>query len=144
MTREEAIRFRDHLNEIIEALDDNTALDVFDLFLPWKIGVNYYGPPTTSNDPPQSRVQYGDTLYKCLQSHSSQFGWEPNVAVSLWYPIDNPAEEWPEWVQPIGAGTGYPLNAQVSHNGKHWINVGKDDNEYEPGVWGWNEVPIEE
>lgn len=142
MTRAEAIRFRDHINTIIETLDDDDALNVSDLFPGWRIGEDYYGPNDQSH--PQSRIQYEGYLYKCLQNHTAQEGWEPDVAVSLWYHIDNPQEEWPEWVQPIGAGTGYDLGAKVSHNNKHWINVGKDDNEYEPGVWGWDEVPITE
>lgn len=139
MTREEAIRFRDHLNEIIETLDDNTALDVFDLFVPWKIGVQYYGPPVQSTDPPQSRVQYNGTLYKCLQSHSSQFGWEPDIAVSLWVHMDDPTIEWPEWIQPVGAQDAYGNGAKVSHNGKHWIS-NTPDNVWEPGVYGWDEA----
>lgn len=138
MNKAEAIRFRKHINLIIESLEDNQALEVSDLFPNWILGKNYYGPNDATN--PQSRVRYGELLYKCLQNHTSQVGWEPDISTSLWYRIDNPTEEWPEWIQPIGAGTGYPLGAKVSHNGKHWINVGKDDNEYEPGVWGWNEV----
>ena len=138
MTLTEARQFRSQLDSVIATLDDEAAIDVPSLFPMWVVGRAYYGP----NDPshPQSRIQYEGLLYKCLQSHTSQAGWEPDVAVSLWYQIDNPAEEWPEWKQPIGAGTGYPLGAKVSYQGKHWINVGKDDNEYPPDVWGWDEV----
>ena len=143
MTREEAIRFRDHINEILEALDDEAALNVPDLFLPWKPGINYYGPPATEDAPAQSRVQHGETLYKCLQSHTSQIGWEPDIAVSLWVKMDNPAEEWPEWIQPVGAQDAYEYGAQVSHNDKHWISTYEGANVWEPGVYGWDEV-IEE
>jgi len=141
MTPTEARRFRSQLDSVIVTLDDDEALEVPELFPVWATGRAYYGPNDSVH--PQSRVQYGDYLYKCLQSHTSQDDYTPDIAVSLWYKIDNPTEEWPEWRQPIGAGTGYALGAKVSHNGKHWINVGKDDNEYEPGVWGWDEVPIE-
>ena len=138
MTPAEARQFRSQLNSVIETMDDETAIEYPSLFPMWTVGLTYYGPGDP--DHPQSRVQYNGILYKCLITHTSQSDWAPDVAVSLWYKIDDPAEEWPEWVQPIGAGTGYPLGAKVSHNDKHWINVGKDDNEYEPGVWGWDEV----
>lgn len=140
MTRQEALHYRALIDAIIDKLTDEDAFESTELFHPWKTGKQYYGPPATENDPPQSRIRYNESLYKCLQTHTSQEGWEPGIAVSLWYEIPDPAEEWPEWVQPIGAGTGYALGAKVSHNNKHWINIGKDDNEYEPGVWGWDEV----
>jgi len=138
MTRAQALRFRAHLDSIIDSLKDEDALNVSDLFPAWGLDREYYGPSDPNH--PQSRVQFLNLLYKCLQSHTSQEGWEPNIAVSLWSQVDDPSQEWPEWRQPTGAGTGYPLGAKVSHNNKHWINVGKDDNEYEPGVWGWDEV----
>lgn len=129
MTRQQAIRFRDLLNKLIESLPDEAAIGVIDLYLPWEVGVNYKS---------GNIRQYGGKLYRCIQNHKSQVDYTPDVSISLWVEIS--VEEWPEWVQPIGAGTGYPLGAKVSHNSKHWINTGKDDNEYEPGVWGWDEV----
>lgn len=85
------------------------------------------------------RVQYGDLLYKCLQSHTAQADWTPDAAVSLWVRIDDPAEEWPEWRQPQGAHDAYALGAKVSHNGKHWTSD-VANNVWEPGVYGWTEV----
>lgn len=80
-----------------------------------------------------------DLLWKCLQSHTSQADWAPNLAVSLWVQVDNPAEEWPEWRQPTGAHDAYEKGYKVSHNDKHWIsNV--DNNVWEPGVYGWTEA----
>lgn len=85
-------------------------------------------------------VQYSGLLYRCVQAHTSQVDWTPTAAVSLWSRAADTGEEWPEWIRPTGAHDAYDLNAKVSHNGKHWINTGKDKNEYEPGVWGWDEV----
>ena len=85
------------------------------------------------------RVQYGELLYKCLQSHTAQADWTPDAAVSLWVRIDDPAEEWPEWRQPQGAQDAYALGAKVSHNEKHWISD-VANNVWEPGVYGWTEV----
>ena len=51
----------------------------------------------------------------------------------------DPAEEWPEWSQPVGAHDAYSKDAKVSHNGKHWTST-VDSNVWEPGVYGWTEV----
>ena len=139
MTEREAKLYRSSISNVVSNLSDEEALNNIVLFLPWAVDKQYYGPKSNENDPQQSRVKYNDKLYKCLISHKSQSDWTPDISISLWYEIPDPALEWPEWEQPIGAGTGYPLGAKVSHNNKHWINVGKDDNEYEPGVWGWEE-----
>lgn len=131
MTRSEAIRFRDHLNSIIETLDDETALDVQDLFPCWVEGKTYAGGENGD------RVQYDSVLYRCVQSHTSQASWTPDITPALWTVVS--VEEWPEWVQPTGAQDAYRIGAQVSHNSKHWINE-MDYNTYEPGVYGWVEA----
>lgn len=86
----------------------------------------------------QSKVRYGDLLYKCLTSHTSQESWKPDVSPSLWVRIDDPAIEWPEWRQPQGSHDAYPKGAKVSHNGKKWTSD-VDANVWEPGVYGWTE-----
>ena len=78
-------------------------------------------------------------LYKCVQAHTSQADWTPDTAASLWTPVSDPAEEWPEWSQPVGAHDAYSKDAKVSHNGKHWTST-VDSNVWEPGVYGWTEV----
>lgn len=112
-------------------ISEEIAADYPDLFLPWGVGVQYEIGNLRS---------YRDELYKCIQAHTSQEAWTPDVAVSLWAVAGNPTEEWPEWIQPISAETAYRLNAKVSHNGKHWIsNI--DYNTYEPGVTQfWDEA----
>lgn len=82
--------------------------------------------------------QYNGRLYRCVQAHTSQATWTPEDAPSLWTRIADPAQEWPEWIQPTGAHNAYAQGAKVSHNGKHWISdVGA--NVWEPGVYGWTE-----
>ena len=82
--------------------------------------------------------QYNGLLYRCVQAHTSQATWTPEAAASLWTRIADPAQEWPEWIQPTGAHNAYAQGAKVSHNGKHWIsNVA--NNVWEPGVYGWTE-----
>lgn len=48
-------------------------------------------------------------------------------------------EEYPAWVQPLGAHDAYAQGAKVSHNGKKWTSD-IANNVWEPGVYGWTEV----
>ena len=121
---------RDAIVKGSESLDDQTASEVPDLFPVWKPDTEYgVG----------DRRRYGETLYKCLLTHTSQSDWTPDVAVSLWVRTDNPGIEWPEWIQPTGAHDAYERGAKVSHNGLHWVND-IDANIYEPGVYGWTQA----
>lgn len=127
MTRREAMRYRRHINAVINPLADEAALDVTDLFAPWQTDTLY-----ATGD----RVKHEDILYRCVQGHTSQDNWTPDATPALWTRVR--VEEWPEWVQPTGAQDAYPIGAKVSHNGQHWIsNV--DNNTWEPGVYGWEE-----
>lgn len=122
------------LREMIEkasvSLADSDALEAVELFPNWSDFAEY-----AVGD----RVRYEDTLYKCLQAHTAQPDWNPVDAVSLWVRVDDPGEEWPEWIQPVGATDAYPIGAKVSHNSKHWISD-YDNNTWEPGVFGWHEA----
>lgn len=122
-------------------LSDEDALEYPNLFPSWDpMGKLYLAPDDERG--PQSKVKFegNGLLYKCITSHTSQVTWPPDQSPSLWIRMDNPAEEWPEWVQPTGATDSYGENAKVSHNGKHWINTFGDGNVWEPGVYGWEEV----
>ena len=63
---------------------------------------------------------------------------KPSETPSMWTPIGNPLEEFPEWVQPIGAHDAYSKDAKTSHSGKKWVSE-VDGNVWEPGVYGWAE-----
>lgn len=82
--------------------------------------------------------QRGGLLYRCVQAHTSQATWTPEDAPSLWTRIADPAQEWPEWIQPTGAHNAYAQGAKVSHGGKRWVSD-VDANVWEPGVYGWTE-----
>ncbi len=111
-------------------IDDVTASVQSILFAAWEPDVAY----TVG----QLR-KYEGKLYRCVQAHTSQDGWEPDKAASLWALTSDPAEEWPEWSQPVGAHDAYAEGAKVSHGGKHYISsVG--GNVWEPGIYGWNEI----
>ena len=112
------------------SIDEVTAGEHAEVFAPWAADVAY-----TAG---QLR-QHQSKLYKCLQAHTSQADWTPDTAVSLWVSVSDPAEEWPQWSQPVGAQDAYALGDQVSHNGVHWTSS-VAANVWEPGVYGWNEV----
>lgn len=132
MKRSELYRIRDMIEKAAAQLDDADALNALELFPKWQCT------PPMSYTYGKRVVGADGKLYKCIQPHTSQSDWPPETTTALW--VLTSVEEWPEWIQPTGAHDAYPLNAKCSHNGKHWINTGKDGNEYEPGVWGWDEV----
>ena len=109
-------------------VDDVTASEQSMLFAAWVPGVAY--------SVGQLR-QHNGVLYRCVQAHTSQTGWEPDVAASLWAVTGDPAEEWPAWSQPLGAHDAYAAGAKVTHNDQHWIST-VDGNVWEPGVYGWD------
>lgn len=120
------------LRKVIEAnaepMSDKDSLDYSELFPNWKTSTEY----KVGN-----KVRYSELLYKCIQEHTSQDDWTPDVTQALWVQVS--VEEWPEWVQPAGSHDAYMKDDKVSHNEKHWISTA-DDNVWEPGVYGWNEV----
>lgn len=111
-------------------IDEVTATEHLDVFAQWEPSISY----TVG-----SLRTYQNKLYKCLQAHTSQEDWTPDTTPALWKEAGNPADEWPEWSQPIGAVDAYMKGDKVSYNDKHWIsNV--DNNTWAPGVYGWDEA----
>ena len=111
-------------------IDDVTIVEHANQFPEWQADVSY-----AQSD----IVSYGGKLYRCNQAHTSQADWTPDATASLWKEIGDPTAEYPEWSQPLGAFDAYAVGAKVSHNGKNWVST-VDDNVWEPGVYGWDEV----
>lgn len=112
-------------------LSDEDALDGVELFPQWSgEGVAY-----KTGD----RVRYEELLYRVLTDHTSQSGWTPTAAPSLFARvlIEDPTII-PEWVQPDSTNP-YMIGDKVTHNDKTWIST-VDNNVWEPGVYGWDEV----
>ena len=63
----------------------------------------------------------------------------PSATPSMWTRIGDPGEEWPEWIQPIGAHDAYEIGAKVSHAGQHWIS-NANGNVWAPGTYGWSQA----
>lgn len=112
------------------SMDDNTALRMVEFYPAWETDTDY---------PAGYKVQYGGKLWRCLQAHTSQTGWDPNNAPSLWAKVLIPDPEViPEWEQPDSTNP-YMAGDKVAHNGKTWVSD-IDNNVWEPGVYGWTEA----
>lgn len=132
MTRERAVQLRTLIEKAAAGLTDADALAGVELFPAWGPDRDY-----TQNE----RVRYAGQLYRLIpETHRSQADWPPALVPAIWARVDDPAEEWPQWRQPLGAEDAYPAGAKVSWQGKHWINTHGDGNIWAPGVYGWEEA----
>lgn len=59
--------------------DDQTALSGMELYPKWAVGI-----AVSVGD----RYQYNGKLYKCVQAHTTQADWTPDVTRALWTVID--------------------------------------------------------
>lgn len=128
---ERAIALRPLIEKAAVSLDDEDALQAMELYPYWSgDGVGYLV---------DDRVRYDEHLYKCLIAHTSQETWTPTDAPSLWAMvlIVDPTVI-PEWVQPDSTNP-YMTGDKVTHNGLTWIST-VDNNVWEPGVYGWEEI----
>ena len=78
LTAEEvtAMLIRQQINTL--TVDDNTALRMTAFYPEWAANTEY----TTGY-----KAQRSGRLWRCLQAHTSQAGWEPENAASLWTEI---------------------------------------------------------
>ena len=115
------------------SLGNEDALRVAALYPAWSGAGQAYGEG--------ERVLHAGELYRCLQAHESQPGWEPGAAPSLW------AEVLPgqsggvgEWAQPEST-EGYARGDRVTHDGRLWESTA-DANVWEPGTTGapWEDL----
>lgn len=123
---EEVEQLRQAIDELALTLNDEQAANTPILFKIWL-------PSITMNV--GERYRYNDKLYKVLQQHVSQYGWEPDKAPSLFARILTSENSEPiEWEQP-NSTNGYAIGDKVIHNGKVWVSTA-NDNVWEPGVLG--------
>ena len=128
---EKARILRPLIEKVVNSLDDQDAITATNLFAEWRGDGELYNEG--------DKVRYEELLYKCLQDHTSQSSWNPKQAPSLWARVLIPDPDViPEWVQPESTNP-YMKWDKVKHNGKTWVcNI--DNNVWEPGVYGWDEV----
>lgn len=130
MTKSKACEFINAFVKLRNLATDKQACEVPVLYPAWKNEVNYVA---------GERVLYNDVLYKVLTSHTSQLDWTPDVAASLFTKVLIPDENviYP-WEQPESTNP-YMNGNKVTHNDKTWIST-IDNNTWEPGVYGWDEI----
>lgn len=128
-TREEI--YHDSVISALGYLSETQAMTVSVLFPEWVPGTEIKT---------GCRYRYNDVLYKCLQDHTSQDDWKPDVTPSLWAKVlvDENNDTIPEWEQPESTNP-YAKGDKVTHNGKKWEST-TDGNVWEPGIYGWTEA----
>lgn len=126
---ERARALRPYIEKAAVSLTDADALESVELFPAWASGVAY-----TVDE----RIQYGGTLYRVAQAHTSQADWTPDKTPALFVVVS--LDEWPEFVQPTGAHDAYKKGDKVTFEGKHYISL-IDANVYSPAAYpaGWQE-----
>ena len=129
ITVERARHIREMMEKSSVSLDDEDALTAVELFPVWKVGVTY-----REND----RVSYDKVLYRVVQTHDSQEGWEPPNAKALFADIAHPGEI-PVWRQPTGAQDAYMSGDKVHYPGENdpVYESTIDNNVWAPDVYGW-------
>ena len=65
---ENALKMRPYIEKAAASLSNAEALEVPTLFPAWAGGTSYIT---------DERIEYGGTLYRCVQAHTSQADWTP-------------------------------------------------------------------
>lgn len=108
MKRSEAENLRKVIETASQSLDDNTALTAICLHPEWVAGIAYSV---------GFKVQRNDKLWRVVQAHTSQVGWEPENVASLWEQINETHSG--ELSDPI------PYDGNMAlENGKYYIQNG--------------------
>lgn len=117
-------------------LDDSTAMEIADLYPAWEPGKAY----TAGQIVKYGVNADGETqLWKVVQAHTSQTGWEPDKAPSQFSKVGFTGDGTPIWTQPLGAHDAYQTGDEVMHKDQKWRST-CDNNVWEPGIYGWETV----
>ena len=76
---DEARKMRPVIEQAVQSLDDATALTAVTLYPEWATNTAYAV---------GFKVQYGGKLWRVTQAHTSQDGWQPDTAASLWEQVN--------------------------------------------------------
>lgn len=116
----------------IMALSDDVALLIPEVYPVWNANSIEY----KLGD----RVTYNNVLYKVLQNHTSQEGWTPTSAPSLFAKVLTSEGEILDWEQPSSTNP-YMKGDKVRYNGKVYESL-IDNNVWAPDTYplGWKEI----
>lgn len=127
-----ATKLRPLIERAAQSLDDADALEAVTLFPSWKPGVEYKA---------GQKVQDKGILYTVLQDHTSQDGWAPDVAPSLFAKVLIPDPDViPDWEQPSSTNP-YMKGDKVRFEGDVYESL-IDNNIWSPSAYpaGWKKV----
>jgi len=129
ITEARARQLRAMIEKASASLSDTDALSAVTLFPAWKAGI-----VVTANE----RYEYDAKLYRCVQPHTTQDGWEPDKTPALWTEVAKPGEI-PVWRQPTGAQDAYMTGDKVhfpTAEDAVYVSI-VDNNVWSPDVYGW-------
>ena len=132
MTRERAKQLRDIIAAAFSKEDDAVVLETPSLLPEWEAGVSY----VTGR-----KIVYDGVVYKVLQDHTSQPGWAPDLAPSLFAEVLIPDPDViPDWRQPDSTNA-YMTGDKVRFNGVVYESL-IDNNVWSPEAYpaGWRVV----
>lgn len=127
-----ATKLRALIEKSAQSLDDADALVAITLFPSWAANTAYTA---------GIKVRHGGVLYSVLQNHTSQNGWEPDTAPSLFAKVLIPDPSViPEWKQPDSTNP-YKKGDKVRFDGKVYESL-VDNNIWSPSAYpaGWQVV----
>lgn len=107
-----AEQFRKALQMYAQTLPDEAAMEIATVYPEWATDTAYAV---------GAFVIYGENgvgdpqLYKCVQAHTSQSDWTPDVTPALWVAIGLAPDEVPVWSQPTGAHDAYNTGDRVHY-----------------------------
>lgn len=124
--------YRQRIEEAAVSLPDADALTAPEMFPHWKVGIQ-----VTVDE----RLYYESKLYRVVQAHTTQAGWEPDKTPALFTEVPKPGEI-PVWKQPTGAQDAYMTGDKVHYPAKEdpvYVST-VDNNTWAPNVYGWELV----
>jgi hypothetical protein len=132
--QEKARALRPLIEKAAISLSDEDALGCVELFPAWEADVSYTA---------DTRIRFGDKLYRCVQAHTSQADWTPDATPALWTEVAKPGEI-PVWRQPTGAQDAYMIGDKVWYPAKDtsvYVSL-IDNNTWSPDAYpaGWEVV----
>lgn len=121
-----AEQLRKALQMFAQSLTDEEAMEVATVFPAWQNNTAYKMDEMVTF----GENEVGDPqLYRCVQAHTSQADWTPDVTPALWSAIGLAPDMIPVWSQPTGSHDAYNTGDRV-----HYPT--KDDPVYESLIDG--------
>ena len=129
MDYQTAKKYRRMIERAATSLTDGDALEVPEMFPHWEVDMDVEI---------DSRICYENKLYRVVQTHKTQEGWEPDNTPALFAQVAKPGEI-PVWVQPTGAQDAYRIGDKVHYPTAEGsvYECTSDYNIYAPDVFGW-------